>query len=97
MGESLVGLIGLFVSSVPASAQIDPVGVGQGAVLSTMMRARSNRTSAGRSGNSARQTSPRQAARICGDLPDYRARFGASDSRVIALTRACRQGGYTFR
>lgn len=93
----LMTLTGSGAVAPAAYAQIDPVGVGQGAVLSTTMRAHSNRISAGRTGNSARHTSPQQAARICGNLPNYRARFGAGDSRVVGLTRACRQGGYALR
>jgi hypothetical protein len=50
----------------------------------------------------ARSSSRRRAARsrsvsdaqTCRELPMYRSKLGADDSRIVRLTKACRQAGY---
>jgi hypothetical protein len=50
----------------------------------------------------ARGSSRRRAARsrsvsdaqTCRELPMYRSKLGTNDSRIVRLTRACRQAGY---
>lgn len=50
----------------------------------------------------ARRSSRRRASRsrnvsdaqTCRELPMYRSKLGAKDSRIVRLTRACRQAGY---
>jgi hypothetical protein len=49
-----------------------------------------------------RSSSRRRAARsrsvsdaqTCRELPMYRSKLGANDSRIVRLTRACRRAGY---
>ncbi len=71
----------------PVAAQIDPVGVGQGAVLSTTMRAHSSRvaTRGSRSTSSAPSYS-----KVCGsDLWRFRRQYGASHPEVRRLAATC--------
>lgn len=95
MWRIVPALVGLALPPAgTAHAQIDPVAVGQGAVLSTTMRAHSDRIGSKRSARAeSRSTLSPRSARYCADLPIYRARFGASDWRVQGLTRACRKAG----
>lgn len=80
------------VALIPGSAdaQVDPVGVGQGAMHSTTMRSHANRI-AGR--NAAERTSANARA-TCAKRQSIRARFGEKDPRVRRLFELCRRLSY---
>jgi len=79
--------------SIPAQAQIDPAGVAQGAVLSTTMRAHSNRI-AKRSGRESSRATMNRTAQTCANVPSVRARLGSNNPKVQELARLCRAAGY---
>ncbi|WP_315760375.1 hypothetical protein [Sphingomonas sp. Y38-1Y] len=78
------------VGALPASAQIDPVATGQGAVLSTTMRAHSSRS--GRAASRAETSA--KARSTCAQRASIRARFGADDPRVKQMYALCDRLGY---
>ncbi|MBM6575268.1 hypothetical protein KCP91_02715 [Microvirga sp. SRT01] len=49
-----------------------------------------------RQDRSKRRTTARQPStrRACSVIPSFRARFGASDPRIVRLARLCRRAGY---
>ncbi|QAY76457.1 hypothetical protein [Sphingosinicella sp. BN140058] len=74
--------------STPAMAQMDPVSTGQGLVLSSTMRAHSNRIAARNGGR--RGVSDARMAQICGpELARYKRQYGASDPKVQTLAGHC--------
>ena len=79
--------------ATPAVAQVDPVAVGQGSVLSTTMRAHANRASA--RGASRPVPSDANFVRICRrDLPRYRRKHGRiTDPDIGKLAALCARAG----
>lgn len=76
--------------ATPAAAQVDPVSVGQGAVLSTTMRAHSSRIVA--RGGSGRRMTHSEIAQICvGNLPRYRREYGPTHPKVRKIESLCAQ------
>jgi hypothetical protein len=84
-----VSALVLGIGAGPAAAQVDPIGVGQGAVLSTTMRAHSSRVAT--RGSSSDSSGPTYA-KICGSgLPKFRRKYGASHPEVRKLAATCAQ------
>ncbi len=98
-----LGLAGLGWST-PAAAQVDPVATGQGLVLSSTMRAHSNRIEARRRHSDrtavrrGANPAPRDPAmvRLCGrDLAHYRRKHGGiTDPDIRKLAAFCAKTGY---
>jgi len=85
----------LLVNSAPAAAQdvlgpVNPVdympAITMGSAIEADARSSSRRRASRSRGVSDAQT--------CRELPMYRSKLGAKDSRIVRLTRACRQAGY---
>jgi hypothetical protein len=89
----LLYLFAAITVALPASAQIDPVVVGQGAVNSSTMRAHANRI-AGRSSGGSRAEMRAQARWTCAQREAVRARAGADDPRVRQIFDLCSRLGY---
>jgi hypothetical protein len=84
---------GVFLfSAAPAAAQdvLGPVdympAITMGSAIEADARSSSRRRASRSQGVSDAQT--------CRELPMYRSKLGAKDSRIVRLTRACRQAGY---
>ena len=104
-----LGLLSSEVSAQDLGGALNPSEIGNGQVLSGMMRGHAERGYAerrhadrhygGRRPFYAYSNSPSyspRAAQTCANVPIVRARLGAGDPRVQKLIILCRLGGYSI-